>query len=84
MMYRRLLAAALALCLMVGFATQIGIAQEPKTLEERVAALEAKVAELTEMIEEMNQRFESLEMLEALLLQTHNYRKLKPVLGIRS
>ena len=59
-MYRRLLAAALALCLVVGFVTQISIAQEPKTLEERVAALEAKVAELTETIKELNQRLEMM------------------------
>jgi len=45
---------------MVGFATQVGIAQEPKTLEERVAALEAKVEDLTVTVEVLTQHIEMM------------------------
>ena len=59
-MFRKLLAVTLALCLVVGITIQIGQAQEPKTLEERVAVLENRVEELTKKIEEQNQQLESL------------------------
>ncbi len=60
MMFRKSLAVILALCLTVGVIIQVGQAQEPKTLEERVAILEYRIDELTKKIEEQNQQLAQL------------------------
>lgn len=59
-MFRKSLAFTIATCLTVGVITQVGQAQEPKTLEERVAILENRVEELIKKIEEQNQQLDQL------------------------
>lgn len=60
MMFRKSLAFTIATCLTVGVIIQVGQAQEPKTLEERVAILENRVEELIKKIEEQNQQLDQL------------------------
>ena len=60
MMFRKSLAFTIATCLTVGVIIQVGQAQEPKTLEERVAILEYRIDELTKKIDEQNQQLGQL------------------------